>query len=473
MRSCSTTITAVVLLPVICNPLGIWPDFVGGADNVGSSGSSLRRRARRRCSMPADIKFFGDSTRDSSESQRHGSGPQSSSRGRWVWQPSRKAAAEMRQPFLPEAPRPSHDQVLRALLMETPETPRQPVEVPSLGVSNETDREILLSFQRRLRRYADSGDWSKAFGVLQAMTRSGFALDSAALSDAIRACAVAKNAGQSMRLLARICNENLPLDMRTYEQAISACLRSRSYSWASQLLDNLRDFFFPKLWGSQSLEPSFVSTVLEACRDTSKWQVALELLQDAEAQNITLEPRTWLYALSACERAQAWRPLLSVLRMSMPQASVSPCAAAYGAAIRSCSNCGQLVMAKKLLEESLGRDRHPRDVRSYAALLEACEQGGRMEAQWELSIWILETMQDRRIALDEFALAAADRVLEATHLPPSQRTPRWSPMPRMPRRPVRVDPSRIDWGLELESPSSLLTELPERSDDTFFADSGD
>lgn len=106
--------------------------------------------------------------------------------------------------------------------------------------------------------------------------------------------------------------------------------KGRTWSWALELLDELRDS-----GADEETYSSAICAAMEACQKASRWQPALSLLNDLRQMPKTPDLGPYRAALVACDRGG--EPLQAMwLLDEMKAKDIEPDAASYDSAINSC-----------------------------------------------------------------------------------------------------------------------------------------
>lgn len=106
--------------------------------------------------------------------------------------------------------------------------------------------------------------------------------------------------------------------------------KGRTWSWALELLDGLRDS-----GADVTTYSSAVGAAIEACQKASRWQPALTLLDDLRKMPVPADLSAYRAALVACDRGG--EPLQAMwLLDEMKAAGIEPDASSYDSAINSC-----------------------------------------------------------------------------------------------------------------------------------------
>ncbi|CAE7213887.1 MRL1 [Symbiodinium necroappetens] len=215
--------------------------------------------------------------------------------------------------------------------------------------------------------------------LLASMLTRRFSADLKMASSTLAACGASDEWERALSLFFELQTAKLS-NAFTYGAAISACGRGGCWLEAFCLLEEA---------AASEIEPDDVmlNSAISACR--SEWAAAIALLQRFFSQNIRPTVTTYCAVMTACDRCEQPRKVLSVFGACV--ADVQPNAVAVSLGLRACDAGGWWHAAMRLLHEA-AEAMVELDGQSFDAALGACRAG-----YWRTAMMLLAGAERNRL----------------------------------------------------------------------------
>ncbi|CAE7696057.1 unnamed protein product [Symbiodinium sp. CCMP2456] len=220
--------------------------------------------------------------------------------------------------------------------------------------------------------------WRNTLLLASMLTRS-FSADLKMASSTLAACGASDEWERALSLFFELHTAKLS-NAFTYGAAISACGRGGCWLQAFWLLEEA---------AASEIEPDDVmlNSAISACR--SEWAAAIALLHRFLSQNIPPTVTTYCAVMTACDRCEQPRKVLSVFGACV--ADVQPNAVAVSLGLRACDAAGWWHAAMRLLHEA-AEATVELDGQSFDAALGACRPG-----HWRTAMMLLAGAERKKL----------------------------------------------------------------------------
>ncbi|CAE8720914.1 unnamed protein product, partial [Polarella glacialis] len=189
-------------------------------------------------------------------------------------------------------------------------------------------------------------------------------------------------------VLSLMLKGQVQLDVFHFTAVIGACDRSSRWNLALHLLERMPEKF--------SVVPDTVArnAAISALEKAGRWCLACSILAAMPKARAMPDEVSYNAAISGFSKASQWQLAFDVLHETMPCIRVSPGEITCNAAITSCEKGLQWQLALRLLEESMPRMSLIANRISYSSLISACEKSG----QWKLAVGTLWKMSKLKVS---------------------------------------------------------------------------
>lgn len=190
-------------------------------------------------------------------------------------------------------------------------------------------------------------------------------------TSAISACSRGREWRAVLQLMADMNDDDVQRDVQVYNIAMFALMRGGAWQLALELFTGLKK--------SVVLKPNAATynTVINSCKTEGNWARALELWFEMSRERITPDLDTYIGLLRVSEECQRWgwsRQLLDTLYNLDAPRNVDM----YNAAINACRRSKSWQLGLQLLKE-MRNDKLAPTTRTFADVVELCEEGGRFD----------------------------------------------------------------------------------------------
>lgn len=197
----------------------------------------------------------------------------------------------------------------------------------------------------------------------------------------IESCAAANQAEQSFQTLTSAIKNGLKPTPYTFELVISALSQKLQWRRALQLLDTMNELDIRK-------STVIYNLIISACAKSGEVRAAQHLLRKMRKDGVKPDIFSFNSVLTACASSSRWKDALTVLDQCHREPGVEPDVISYTNAIRACTR-GRKTSRAIAIFETLQDRKLPLDNYAYAAIIDACAKG----RMWKRALEFLEEMK--------------------------------------------------------------------------------
>jgi len=197
----------------------------------------------------------------------------------------------------------------------------------------------------------------------------------------IESCAAANQAEQAFQTLTSAIKNGLKPTPYTFELVISALSQKLQWRRALQLLDTMDELDVRK-------STVIYNLIISACAKSGELRAAQHLLRKMRKDGVKPDIFSFNSVLTACASSSRWKDALTVLDQCHREPGVEPDVISYTNAIRACTR-GRKTSRAIAIFETLQDRKLPLDNYAYAAIIDACAKG----RMWKRALEFLEEMK--------------------------------------------------------------------------------
>jgi len=206
-------------------------------------------------------------------------------------------------------------------------------------------------YEVAIRACQRAGDWEKGFDLFREMRSLGFVANEETTARMLRVCMTSldyESADQFFRKLE--AEEDLELTEMHYDIVVDAMERAKAWPQVLSLAARM---------GARNINPHEITcnTILKACAELGKWEVALRLLGDVASSGTELDAVAYCTVLRACALAGQWGEVLRLHEKIREKEPGMLTSVAIAHVIQSLSEVGRANEAQHMYKEAAASGR--------------------------------------------------------------------------------------------------------------------